>query len=137
MEKEEAKQHMEDRKEYEARELLDAERDNSEWDGETAEDKWRTDAYIDADKEYDAHVDNLEGERQVPMEYFNEFLIEWSDLSFEKRHLVSGKVASHIHEILGGCDEDWAMDTARDICEREFPHWIKISICKDVEELCI
>ena len=118
MEKEEAKQHIQDRMEYEAREIMEEQQD--------------------PDKEYDAYVDKKEIEKaQTSIEYFNEFLIEWSDLSFEKRHLVSGKVASHIHEILGGCDEDWAMDTARDICEREFPHWIKISICKDKEELCI
>ena len=117
MTKEEAEQHIQDRIEYEAREVMDEQRD--------------------PDKEYDAHVDNLEGERQVPMEYFNEFLIEWNDLTFERRHEISGHIASHINEMLGGCDEDWAMDKAREICEREFPHWVKIPICKDKEELCI
>ena len=118
MTKEEAKQHIQDRIEYEAREVMNEQRD--------------------PDKEYDADVEsNLieEAERKVPMEYFNEFPIEWNDLTFERRHEISGHIASHINEMLGGCDEDWAMDKAREICEKEFPHWIKISICKDKEEL--
>ena len=71
MNKKEAEQHIQDRKEYEARELLDAERDNSEWNGETAEDKWRTDAQIDAqikDKPIKEKVVNASGDQKKAVE---------------------------------------------------------------------
>ena len=81
------------------------------------------------------------------MEYFMERAIAWQDLSPEKRIELIEDMRQRIHDIIGedelldrfGSDPtdlarisenayEWEYEMANKICEREFPHWIKMDI---------